>query len=298
VRFLQPNNRRELAQCLGRKKETNGFLVAGCTDFLAKRNGQAWEADLLISLLHVPELYRMERQNNVLYIGAACTHETINKNPMVRACFPALAAACGDVGSQQIRNRGTVGGSIANASPAGDIFPVFLALDAQVVLMDSSGEERRVPVGMFVLGKGRTSLAEDEAILGFELPLPSAENLNAFVKLGDRARVTIAKINLAISADLRGNTLWDVRLVLGAVGPKAFISSSAEALEGKELSLKLVDPLSRRLSAEIERSIPNRASMPYKKQAVWGVSEDLLSALVEQAGYRNQPESEPDARIK
>lgn len=281
--FYLPNNLPELAQCLSRKSGADSHLLAGCTDFLAKRNGKAWDADVLISLNNVPELQEVRLEGNVLSIGAACTHTHTEEHPLVRQYFPALAQACGNVGSKQVRNRGTLGGSIGNASPAGDIYPVLLALDAQAVLMNSKGEFRRLPMAEVLLGIGKTALAEDEVITAFELPLPPAGNLNAFVKLGERKRVTIAKINMAASLELHDGVMRNVRVTLGAVAAKAFFARSAEAvLEGKVLSSGLFPTLSAALTAEIEASIPGRSSLPYKRRAVRGLADDLLTELIRQ----------------
>ena len=281
--FLQPTTIAELAKCLAQKSGPECHLLAGCTDFLAKRNGKAWDADLLISLTSVPELRDIRLKEEVLSIGALCTHTHTEENPQVRKYFPALVQACGNVGSKQVRNRGTLGGSIGNASPAGDIYPVLLALGARAVLLNGSGNIQRLPIEKVLLGVGKTALAEDEAIIAFELPLSSAENLNAFVKLGERKRVTIAKINMAISTELRDGVMHDVRLALGAVSTKAFFARSAEAvLEGQTLSHELFTDFATALSQEIQNSIPGRASLPYKRRAVWGLADDLLNELIRQ----------------
>ena len=283
MNFLQPTTLAELAQCLAQMPEESGFLLAGCTDFLAQRNGKPWDARLLISLVNLPQLRLIRLQDEFLSIGAACTHAQLEADPLVRAHFPALAAACGNVGSKQVRNRGTVGGSIANASPAGDIYPVFLVLGARAVVMNGAGTKRTLPMDELVLGIGKTSLARDEAIVFFQLPLPGPGCLNAFVKLGERARVTIAKINLAASLELEGGLVKDARLTLGAVAQRAFFSHASRVLVGQPLSRERMPALYGALSQEIQDSIPNRASMPYKRRAVQGLADDLLAELLRQA---------------
>lgn len=281
--FLQPNTLPELARCLGEMSGPDCHLIAGCTDFLSKRNNTAWDARLLISLVNLPELQDIHLDNNVLSIGAACTHSQVEEHPLVRQHFPALAAACGNVGSKQVRNRGTVGGSVGNASPAGDIYPVLLVLGAQGVVLNSKESVRRLSMEELVSPQGKLALAEDEAITAFELPLPGPGNCNAFVKLGEQAHVTIAKITLAVSLTLREGKMEQVRLALGAVARRAFLARSAAALEGQPLSRDLLPAFFAALSAEIEASIPNRPSMPYKRQAVKGLADDLLAALMDQA---------------
>lgn len=281
--FLQPNTLPELARCLGEMSAPDCHLIAGCTDFLAQRNNTPWDAKLLISLVNLPELQDIHLNNHLLSIGAACTHSQVEEHLLVRQYFPALAAACGNVGSKQVRNRGTVGGSVGNASPAGDIYPVLLVLGAQGVVLNSKESVRRLPMEELVSPQGKLALAEDEAITAFELPLPGPGNCNAFVKLGEQAHVTIAKITLAVSLTLREGKMEQVRLALGAVARRAFLARSAAALEGQPLSRDLLPAFFAALSAEIEASIPNRPSMPYKRQAVKGLADDLLAALMDQA---------------
>ena len=281
--FFRPTNLTELAACLAQKPE-DCHLVAGCTDFLAKRNGQAWEAEALLSLSDVSEMKSITLAGDKLSIGAACTHSQIETNELVKQYFPALAAACGDVGSTQIRNRGPIGGNVGNASPAGDTFPVLLCLGAQAVLFNGKGESRQLPMEQLVLGIETTALAGDEVILSFELPLPAAGNVNAFVKLGDRPKVTIAKINLAVSCTLEGGVIRNSVVTLGAVAQRAFPAADAmAALEGKPLSRDLFPTLAQALSGEIRRSIPTRASMPYKHRAVTGLADTVLDILTAQA---------------
>lgn len=284
--FLQPNTLLDLARCLGEKSGPDCHLIAGCTDFLAKRNGTPWDARLLISLVNLPELQDIHLDDNILSVGAACTHSQVEEHPLVRQYFPALAAACGNVGSKQVRNRGTVGGSVGNASPAGDIYPVLLVLGAQGVVLSSKESVRRLPMEELISPQGRLALAEDEAITAFEIPLPAFGNYNAFVKLGEQAHVTIAKISLAVSLTLRDGRMEQVRLALGAVARRAFLARSADALEGQPLSPDLLPAFFQALSSEIEASIPDRPSMPYKRQAVKGLADDLLSALAAQVPER------------
>lgn len=283
MKFLRPTNLNELAECLAQKSE-GWYVVSGCTDFLAKRNGKSWEAEAILSLTDVAEMKAIALADGKLSIGASCTHSHIEENELVRKYFPALAAACGDVGSKQIRNRGTIGGNVGNASPAGDTPPVLRCLDAQAVLFNSKGETRRLSMEELILGIEKTAMAADEVIVAFELPLPAANNVNAFIKLGDRPKVTIAKINLAISLELESGVIKNPMVTLGAVAQKAFPAQDAiAALEGKALSRDLFPALAQALSDEIRRSIPTRASMPYKHKAVAGLADSILDILVQQA---------------
>ena len=277
--FLQPHTLDELAAALRHCAGTPA-LLAGCTDFLARRNGAAWSEETAIDLLQIPELRDIRADGDSLFIGATCTHDCAAHNAEAAARFPALAQACAGVGSWQIRNRGTLGGSVCNASPAGDIFPVLLVYRAEAVVMNADGARRCVPVDDFITGQGKTCLAPREVLLGFTLPYAAAGSVSAFRKLGDRAVVTIAKIGLAAALELDGDRIAGARVALGAVAQKAFLSEAASAaLVGTSLHKCSGADFGAVLSGEISRSIPGRASLPYKRAAVCGLAEDLLLAL-------------------
>lgn len=279
MKMIRPRSLAELAQAMKQKTE-NSYLVAGCTDFLTKRNGTAWTGDALIDLLSVPELRQLSLSADSLYIGAACTHSQIEQDPSVRRYFPALAQACGGIGSVQIRNRGTLGGNLCNASPAGDTYPALLVLGASALVMDGDARTRAIPVSELILGPGMTCLAPDEVLLGVQLPLPAPEAVSAFGKLGERKYVSIAKISLAVSLRAGNGIIQDAAVALGAVAGKAFLSEAAAAcLKQKPLGSDLNCIFGAALSEEIQRSIPDRASMPYKKEAVYGLAEDVLTRL-------------------
>ena len=130
--------------------------------------------------------------------------------------------------------------------------------------MNSAGVTRRLPVDWLVTGVGKTALAEDEVIVAFEIPLPAENGLNAFVKLGERAKVTIAKISLAASMEVENGVISRPRIVLGAVSSKAILAAEpAATLCGWPLSMDRFEEFSEILGVEIEHSIPNRPTMPY-----------------------------------
>ena len=129
------------------------------------------------------ELKNIEWNGDTLAVGAVCVHSQVAQSPVVRQYFSALAMACSQVGCAQIRNRGTLGGSIGTSSPAGDVYPPLLALCGAAEVMNSRGAVRTIPARELVLGKGKTALASDEAILRFLLPLPAEHEISAFDKI-------------------------------------------------------------------------------------------------------------------
>ena len=285
MNFFQPTNREELASALA--SLPGGSIVAGCTDFLAQRNGKVWHADSILSLTEMQELKQIELAGDSLAVGAVCVHSQVAQSPVVRQYFPALAMACSQVGCAQIRNRGTLGGSIGTSSPAGDVYPPLLALCGAAEVMNSRGAVRTIPARELVLGKGKTALASDEAILRFLLPLPAEHEISAFGKIGERHQVTISKINLAVSAVVENGCIQSARAALGAVAPHAYLSEDAAAfLAGKPLTAETGAALGDLLSSEVERVIAGRGSMPYKREAVRGLAQDTFTRLIALAQER------------
>lgn len=279
MNYYQPSNLAALREIVG-AQEGHCRFVAGCTDFLAQRNGRPWTKEALISLSEVGEMRRISAGAAGIFIGAACIHGQIAKDAMVRQHFPALAQACANVGSPQIRNRGTIGGSIANASPGGDIYPVLLLLGARALILDPAGNEKRLQIQDVVLAKGKTALKNKEVIWGFEVPIPCAGQVSAFGKLGERKVVTIAKINLAIATVIKDGIMNDSRVVLGAVSEKAFfVEGGGAILNGKPYGERFSCGLDKLLSDTIHHAIAQRLSMPYKKEAIYGLTLDVLASL-------------------
>ena len=153
--------------------------------------------------------------------------------------------------------------------------------------MNSRGEVRTIPARELVLGKGKTALAGDEAILRFLLPLPAEHEISAFGKIGERHQVTISKINLAVSAVVKNSCIQRARVALGAVAPHAYLSEDAAAfLAGKPLTAETGAALGDLLSSEVERVIAGRGSMPYKREAVRGLAQDVFARLIALAQER------------
>ena len=132
-------------------------IVGGGTDFVIRLHSGAVQPDALCYLGHIPELKKIEKQGDTISVGAYCTMTQMEHDPIVREYLPALMDAAADVGSLQIRNNGTIGGNLGNASPAGDLIPVMYLYDAKVEIASPNGT-RIVPVTDVILRPGKTIL--------------------------------------------------------------------------------------------------------------------------------------------
>jgi Aerobic-type carbon monoxide dehydrogenase, middle subunit CoxM/CutM homologs len=223
--LLQP---RSLADALKMLRDEGPLVpMAGCTDLFVSLNFGTLKDTRFLNLWTLDALRTIEMRNDLLVIGALATHSDLIRSPLVRRRIPMLAAAAREVGGVQIQNRGTLGGNVANASPAGDTLPVLSAAEAVVVLRNA-GASRRVPFAAFYTGYRQSVRRPDELIVGFEIPAIGGEQW--FRKVGTRAAQAISKVVVAAvapSASTRdrrraggsGRPDGAVRIALGSVGP-------------------------------------------------------------------------------
>lgn len=184
--------------------------LAGGTDLYVALNLGTLQGTSFLDLWSLDELRQIREGDGFLRIGALASYSEIIRSRAVRARLPMLASAAREIGGVQIQNRGTLGGNIANGSPAGDSLPVLLAADAVVVLR-STAAERRIPLVEFYTGYRQSVMRSDEIITAVEVP--RADGKQWFHKVGTRAAQAISKI---VMAGIRGER---VRLAIGSVAP-------------------------------------------------------------------------------
>jgi len=191
--------------------------VAGGTDLLVKaKDGQQSRASLF-DLTAVTELKGIQERDGHLWIGAGTTHAEMMASALVARHLPSLPQACAVIGGPQIRNRGTLGGNLANASPAADTVPPLYAADAIVELVSVSAR-RDLPVADFFTGPRQSVLASDELIVGVRVPIRAGVR-GCFLRLGQRQAQAISKVSVAVGMTFHdGRPDW-VRVALGAVAP-------------------------------------------------------------------------------
>jgi CO/xanthine dehydrogenase FAD-binding subunit len=229
--------------------------LAGCTDIYVNLNFGVLPQKRFLNLWRLDELRRIEMRDGLLSIGALTTYTRMIRSPLVRRRLPILAAASREVGGAQIQNRGTLGGNIANASPAGDTLPVLAVAEAVLVLA-SAGGTRRLPFNSFYTGYRENVLRPDELIVSVEVP--KVPGRQWFRKVGTRAAQAISKVVMAaVRADAPrvalGSVaptvlrLWETEGVLAAGG------SIEEAREALAKEIRPIDDL--RSTAEYRRRV-------------------------------------------
>jgi CO/xanthine dehydrogenase FAD-binding subunit len=204
---------RSLDEALRMKAEQPDALpIAGGTDVMVELNFDWRRPPALLNLNEVGELKGWSRENGALRLGAGLTYAEAMEAPLAQE-LPALAEASRTVGSPQIRNRGTIGGNLGTASPAGDALPPLLVEEAEVELASVRGE-RRVPLSEFVVGPKRNVLDEGELIVAVRVRPSGAPQ--TFMKVGPRNAMVIAVVSLALVADRERG---EFRASFGSAGP-------------------------------------------------------------------------------
>jgi len=228
--------------------------LAGCTDVFVQLNAGAVPARSFLDISRLAALRRIRESEGLLVIGSLATYSDLIRSRLVRARLPMLAAAAREVGGPQVQNRGTIGGNVANGSPAGDALPVLAAAEASLVLL-SAGGERRVPFGAFYTGYRASVLRADELIAAIEVP--PVEGRQWFRKVGARAALTISKVVMAAVRSARP------RIALGSVAPTVVRASRTEAALAAGAGIAAAQ---RALAAEIQPIDDVRSTAAYRRQ--------------------------------
>jgi CO/xanthine dehydrogenase FAD-binding subunit len=195
---------RSLDEALRLRAELPDALpIQGGTDLMVDLNFDRRRPEALLNLNEVAALKGWSRENGVVRLGAGLTYSE-GMSAELAALLPALAEASRTVGSPQIRNRGTIGGNLGTASPAGDALPPLLISECEVELASVRGE-RRLGLASFLVGPKRNALAADELILGVRVR--SEPGAQTFMKVGPRNAMVIAVVSLALKVDREGGAL-------------------------------------------------------------------------------------------
>jgi CO/xanthine dehydrogenase FAD-binding subunit len=218
MEVLLPHSLDEALAMKGERPEATP--IAGGTDLMVDLNFGRRRRVAMIDLTRVAELASWRQENGHVFLGSGLTYATIVRE---MPAFKPLVQASRSVGSPQIRNRGTVGGNLGTASPAGDALPVLAAYDADVVLRSRARGERSMPWHAFLTGPKKTAMAADELILGVRWP--QRRGPGSFSKIGTRNAMVIAVAGLCLVIDEENGR---VKVALGSVGPTILRATEAE----------------------------------------------------------------------
>ncbi len=254
-------------------------ILAGGTHVLVMMKMEREAPDTLIDIQNVPGLNKIRRdEQDHLVIGARATIREVRDHPIVRDCYPALAQACASFGSTQIQEMATIGGNLANGSPASDTPPALLVLGAELSAQSVRGERRLTMEELFV-SPGHTALQPDELLTAIVLPPPLPGSTSAFYKLA-RVSADLAKASVAVMLERDGERVGKCRLAFGSVAPVPLRTKAAEAvLEGQLFSENLAAEAGLAASQAVSPIDDIRSTAWYRREVVKVMTQDLLQAL-------------------
>lgn len=215
-RLLQPESVAEASDHLQRYGDDAAIYAGGAELLLLMRQGLL-QPQYLIDIKRIPELFGVSAENGTVAIGAAVTHWSLERDPLVTSRLPLLAEAESHVGNIRVRNQGTLGGNLCFADPHADPATALLVLDAEVELASAHGT-RAMSLDDFLLGTYETALEEGEILARIHAhDLPPGWGFN-YQRIERFFRPTL---NAAVAAQRQGDAVADVRMAVGCVGPRA-----------------------------------------------------------------------------
>ncbi len=281
--YFAPTSLDQAVECL---KGGDVTILAGGTDLTPQsQSGKIRFKQTLMNIRHVPELNGITREGPEIRIGALATITEIMEHPLVKEHLPVLADACNHFASDQIRNAGTLGGNICNASPAGDTLVPLLVLDACVELAsmpENKLYQHCMPLSDFFTGPGKTRKSLCELVTGVRIPVPGPGHVAHFYKHGTRPALDISTISIGIAGTLKDGALSNVRVAFGAVAPTPVRAAQTEqALEGKRLDEAAIDSIAAIARDEVKPIDDVRASAWYRKEMIHNITKRILSHVAQ-----------------
>jgi CO/xanthine dehydrogenase FAD-binding subunit len=254
-------------------------VIAGGTDLMVLMNAHQLDARLFLDIWRVNELRGVGDEGEHLRVGALTTYTELIRSPLVGRYAPALVAASRTVGAAQIQNRGTLGGNVVNASPAGDTLPVLAACDAELEIGSARGL-RRVAFNTFYTGYRQTVLAADELLVAVRLPKLKAGERDFFHKVGTRRAQAISKVVLAARVSASERAIQAIRIGVGSVAPTVIRAPETEALlAGRPLTPDLIKQAQETIAREVSPITDLRSTAHYRRTVTGAVLAKCLRQL-------------------
>jgi CO/xanthine dehydrogenase FAD-binding subunit len=232
-----------------------------------------------VSIWKFPELRQIEAKPEFLAVGALSSYTEIQCNEILQREFPLLCRAASETGSVATQNRGTLGGNIANASPAADSPPALVVYDAEIELISAKGT-RRLPYRDFHSGYKKMQMRDDELIWRIHLNRASNRRKEYYRKVGTRRAQAISKICFAAAADVEKDQINDVRIALGSVAPTVLRATETEnTLRGQKLSSVLLTAAQTTLGGEISPIDDMRSTAVYRRHVAQNLLAEFLDVI-------------------
>jgi carbon-monoxide dehydrogenase medium subunit len=281
VEYHAPKTLAEACVLLDELGETAKVLGGG-SDILHKMKNGHLHPEHRVSLKHMTELHdvRYEKGRGII-IGALVTPGETYRSEVIQKHYMSINMTAHEMGNPQVRNRGTVGGNICNASPLADLPPILIALNASVKVVEYAGE-RIVPLEDFISGPGKTIIRRDEILK--EVIIPEQETTGStYMKFGLRKSGALAVVGVAVAVTVKDGVLLDARIVMGAVAPVPMRAKKAEALlKGQPITDELLAQAAESASNECTPISDIRGSAEYRRELVKVLTRRSLRKAIDE----------------
>jgi CO/xanthine dehydrogenase FAD-binding subunit len=277
-RLVSPGNL-QAALSLMAGEPAQWLPIAGGTDVMVLYSAGKLPNRKLINIWNIPELRQIKVFPETIRIGTTCSYTALRSHEIISTEFPLLVTAASWTGGIANQNRGTLGGNIANASPAADSLPALLVYDADLTLISVRGE-RRVAYRAFHTGYKRTVLADDELIRDIALARRFSGYFQHARKVGARNAQAISKVCLAALGQMANGTIRDVRLALGSVAPVPLrLTETEQMLIGKKIEPSLIEMARKIAMSEIRPIDDIRSTARYRAAIAGNLVAEFLEKL-------------------
>lgn len=266
----------EVVELLDKYKES-AKLIAGGTDIIVAIKEKRFEPEILIDISKTKELRTVKVEDNKVIMGAATTFTDVVNNPIFKDNFYGLYKACKMVGAPQIRNKGTVGGNIANNSPAADSVPPLICLEAKLRLVSKDGI-REVSLEDYYTDKTNCGIKENELITAIIFDKLEEKEVLTFAKLGLRKALAISRLTASALVKLNdSNIIEKIRVSSGTISKYPMREYKVEEyLLGKKLNEDSIDEAIKVLQEEMGQRLEGRSTLPYKRRAVESILKEVF----------------------
>lgn len=266
--YFEPLTIKEAVEILA-EKGSGAYLLAGGTDLLVRMKREDITPTALVNLKRIDALNEIKSDKNGIRIGALSSISSIENSQAIRRSYPVLSQSAGTLGTRSIRNLATIGGNIGRASPASDMSPALIVLQAKVAVEGPSGK-REMEIENIFTGPGATSLSSGEIITSFILPNMAPNTGAAYLKMGRRSGGgDCALVGVAVLLTMSNGEAGDIRIVFSSVGPKPMRARHAEeVIMSGTLTEEQMKEAARTAEGEMSPITDMRCSASYRRELI------------------------------
>lgn len=255
---------------------TKAKIIAGGTDIVIALRNSKIEPDILIDISKMEELKGIKEDDEYITIGSATTFTEVAESELFKSNLYGLHKACKMVGSPQIRNKGTIGGNIANGSAAADSVPPLMALDSVLTIISVDGV-REVALEDYY----DNPVNEKELLVNIKFKKAKVNQVLTFAKLGLRKALAISRLSLSSYIGFEGNRITSIRVTSGALGKFPMREKEVEDyLIGKSLTNDTIEAAIKVLRNSMDTRLKGRSTLPYKRVAISTILREILEEAV------------------